>query len=387
MKNQFDRSEQKSLSISQNSFSFTNKSCDTKKNTLFDKEGKKQIQLRIRSDSENLIHFHYRQFLCKKTDFAQEHNILMDFISLPYGQEDKLVAFFDKNGFIFETPTSEYSLYKADDLHGIIRRIKNTVEIITELQNEKPNYGLLLQNCIYLLISERVIIDIADLSDTEKGNPIIIYRSCPFKLYDLLGKAPGPDPESRFFYDEEEYVYLFSKYENSKKTYKDYLDYSIGLNFLFSHDIHDELRKQVDFLYKIIEISSIESIDTKNGVIFTKQISSIITLLTDELKENLIDIAKKIVKVEVDYNIKSIRASYDTGSFTSSWSVPNLLTALYFSIFFLNPNFEIVKKCNNPSCAYYFSVLKSNRRKKYCSQQCANAMSQRKSRERKKLEK
>ena len=45
------------------------------------------------------------------------------------------------------------------------------------------------------------------------------------------------------------------------------------------------------------------------------------------------------------------------------WQIPNLITAIYFAIFFLNPNFTLIKKCANPTCDEYFDVLKSNKRK------------------------
>ena len=63
---------------------------------------------------------------------------------------------------------------------------------------------------------------------------------------------------------------------------------------------------------------------------------------------------------------------------SGSWKIPNLITAIYFSIFFLNPNFTLIKKCANPTCDAYFDVLNSNKKRIYCGPQCSNIISQRK---------
>lgn len=171
-------------------------------------------------------------------------------------------------------------------------------------------------------------------------------------------------------------------FENSKKEFKDELKFSLTLNYLFRHNISPETRAQISFLYKLVNISGIDQINTKEGVVFTKKIQTIINAFDDELKSRLTNIAKHVIKTELDFNISRIRPSYNTDTLLGSWKIPDLLSAIYFSIFFLNPNFEIIKKCANSTCPNYYSVLHSNKRKKYCSQQCANAVNQRKSRAR-----
>lgn len=101
---------------------------------------------------------------------------------------------------------------------------------------------------------------------------------------------------------------------------------------------------------------------------------------------SILDTARKILKEDIDHNLSNITPTYNSESLEASWDIPDLITALYFSILFLNPNFKIVKKCKNPNCINYFTVYKSNDRKMYCSDACGNAMSQRKFRERNKKE-
>jgi hypothetical protein len=372
------------LSVANSSFSFLNYSCDVLIDTIHDNAGNQYKNLRIKNISEKPIEFSFTQALYKKTDFSKQNNILMDFISIPYDNTDSLKRFFMNNGFILQNPIEGYSLYSCNDLHGIIKRVKCLVELIMELHKETPTYEILLQNTIYLLLSDPVVIsrDMSSKGTNNSQETKLIYhssdrkiQSCIFEYSDL-----GPDPNVFLDYDQDLYAGAYTDFENSKKEFKDEFKLSVTLNYLFRDNISQEIHSQINFLYKLENISPIKQISTKEGVIFTKKIQSIINSFDNELKENLLEITKYVIKTELDYNIGKIRPNYDVDTLLGSWRIPDLLSAIYFSIFFLNPSFEIIKKCSNPTCSKYYSILHSNTRKKYCSQQCANAVNQRKSR-------
>jgi len=63
-----------------------------------------------------------------------------------------------------------------------------------------------------------------------------------------------------------------------------------------------------------------------------------------------------------------------------SWQINTLMDAIYFSIFYLKPELELYRKCENPSCENYFLVKTTFTTKKYCCDQCANAAQQRRHR-------
>lgn len=143
-------------------------------------------------------------------------------------------------------------------------------------------------------------------------------------------------------------------------------------------DLEQEMQIQHDFLDYVLSKTNIDSVELTKGVVLSKPVN---VRPNEKEKEMIISAAKLVIKDEIDYHTKLITPVYDLASMAGSWKIPNLITAIYFSIFFLNPNFTLIKKCANPTCDEYFDVLNSNKKKIYCSPRCANIMSQRKYRE------
>ena len=71
---------------------------------------------------------------------------------------------------------------------------------------------------------------------------------------------------------------------------------------------------------------------------------------------------------------------------TPSWEIDDLLSALYFSIFYLNSELELYRQCANPRCSKWFLVRTTTTKKKYCSQECFNRVTQDKYRKNKRIE-
>lgn len=372
-----------SLSVVKNNFSFSNYSCNVLIDTMHDNKGLQYKNFRIKNSPGN-IDFNFTQSLYQKSDSIQEHNILMDFISIPVNNSDILSNFFKNNGFIFNNSFENYVLYSCNDLHGIVKRVKCLVDLIMELQKATPLYDILLKNTIYLLLSDPISIINNSNEVTTNENISILYSSYQYPIHTCILNYNNLNPDSIDFndYNQDVYAAAYTDFENSKKDFKNELKFSTTLNYLFRHNIPNKIRSQVEFIYKLTDISAIESISLKEGVLFTHNIEEVINSFDDELLFNLISITKYVIKTELDYNISKIKPSYNIDTLLGSWKIPDLLSAIYFSIFFLNPNFEIIKKCSNPTCPNYYSVLHSNKKKKYCSQQCANAVNQRKSRAR-----
>ncbi|WMJ81428.1 hypothetical protein RBU49_04010 [Clostridium sp. MB40-C1] len=342
------------LSVANSSFSFSNYFCDVLIDTIHDNTGNQYKNLRIKNLSEKHIDFNFTQALYKKTDSVQEHNILMEFISIAYNDANSLKNFFINNGFILYNSAEEYSLYSCNDLYAIVKRVKCLVELIMELQKESPMNEILLQNTIYLLLSNPVIIS-KDTKSKETNNSqdtVTIYHSGHRKIHSCIFKYDnlGPDPNGFLDYDQDLYAGAYTDFENSKKEFRDEFKFSLTLNYLFRYNIPQETRSQINFLYKLESISGIEQINTEEGVVFTKKMQTIINAFDDELKAKLTEITKHVIKTELDYNISKISPSYNTDTLLGSWRIPDLLSAIYFSIFFLNPNFEIIKKCANSTC-------------------------------------
>lgn len=75
---------------------------------------------------------------------------------------------------------------------------------------------------------------------------------------------------------------------------------------------------------------------------------------------------------------------YDSVIMEPRWRVESLMSALYFSIFYMKPNLELTRLCANPKCGRYFKVSRTSLKKKYCCPECANRANQNRYRARKK---
>lgn len=99
--------------------------------------------------------------------------------------------------------------------------------------------------------------------------------------------------------------------------------------------------------------------------------------LDENLKKATLQVAKYIIKEELDYNLSAITPSYDIRQMAPAWKIPDLFSGLYFSLFYMNSSQELFRLCANPSCRKPFRVETTRRNKKYCCDACRNAVGQR----------
>ena len=104
---------------------------------------------------------------------------------------------------------------------------------------------------------------------------------------------------------------------------------------------------------------------------------------SNEMKSVLIEIAKYIIGEEINANLDGIHPVYNSETMTPSWKVDSLLCAAYFSIFYLKPDLELYRPCDNPRCGCYFLVKTTSTRNRFCSQACCNRVTQDRYRKRK----
>jgi len=70
----------------------------------------------------------------------------------------------------------------------------------------------------------------------------------------------------------------------------------------------------------------------------------------------------------------------DDGEWERGWRCPSLLQAIRLMIYLDLTGSTDIKPCKSQGCPEYFSVNKRNKKKKYCSERCANRASSRMSR-------
>lgn len=348
--------------------------------------------LTISSDNDEKLFFSFsgNNGLCLTTEFGTiiQKNVLEKFLSLPPNNAKALFEFFDNYGYFFKIPPKESNIVDFNQLIQITYHIKTVLLLMNEVQCSSINYEELLRLTLFLLLASPIEMKITE-KQTYTG-----YRDSVFTTIDSV--IAINDNSSYITIDNEDYYSIPDTIYG--KTYKlrvdEYEDISSGENFMYSYPgIDDSRYKKITIAYKNCHhVSKIQRILIDflfhfmncNGVVKNVTFDSGIEFygvanynLDDNMKKALFFIAKYVLSQEINHHVSQMKPICNPKTLEPSWKAPNLLTALYFSLFYMKPKSEIYRKCTNPSCTNFFLVKTSNSRKKYCCNACRNASNQR----------
>lgn len=311
-----------------------------------------------------------------------ESDILGTFIALCDKSEKDLTKFVNENGFLFPINNDAFEGIKKEDLTNIITRLRHTVELMSEISSTKKNYYKIVSCIINLLFFEPVEIKTNQMNES--------YRTHHYQYVDLL-KATGGELSAKRKQQEFEtgiltiendtilpnYQIKIEDYNNeisdNKGIYKNILQVYVNTEFE-----ENEKRKLTDVLFHSLE--KCKSLDN----FFSND--KILDDISDEFKNAIIEVANYIIGEEINGNLNRIRPLYNSKKMTPSWIIGDLLSALYFSIFYLKPNLELYRQCANPRCNKYFLVSATSNKKIYCSPECCSRVTQYTYRKKKKNE-
>ena len=299
----------------------------------------------------------------------EEKNILGTLISLTKKSTKELSRFLNDNGFLFPISTESYEEIDKETLYKLIDRLRMTVELMTAVNEIRKDYQKICNLTISLLFSESLNYKTTKMTSS--------YCSCHYTYLDLLKNAP-----TQLSYKRQQETFDGDTYNISDSVYGSYLldinDYNdiVGryssvpgwnqetyqnlASMFANYEANDMAKKLSDFLFHYLhEMHG----DSSTG--FSK-----------EMKVALLDIAKYVIGEEINANLAGIHPIYNTQTMAPSWKVDSLLCAAYFSIFYLKPELELYRQCENPRCRCYFLVRTTSTRKKFCSQECCNRVTQ-----------
>lgn len=325
-------------------------------------------------------------------------NILGSLLSTRDDDLDSILSFYSTNGFLFPVRTDAYESIDADIVMAITNHIKATVRLMSALSEAKQlDYKAILQLTLYLLLSNPVSCSFSD------GR---IYKGCTHEIIEIFEKAsilpnslshysssdgytyniPDLITPPTYAFDVSDYNEIVSGYNRSIPGANDPLFKNVVRLYCNYHNTDPMTRLTLDFLFHFErEVGIIKSITYENGIEFysVPEYSS----FTQDMKYALINIAKSIIGEEINSHLSGIRPNYNISTMSPSWKIETLIDALYFSIFYMRPELELYRKCENPTCDNYFLVKTTSSKKKYCCESCANAAQQRRYRMRQKMRK
>lgn len=305
-----------------------------------------------------------------------ERNILGTLISLTNKPKKELISFLKENGSLFPISDEKYETFPEDKIYGIINRLRMTVELMTATSEIKKNYQKICDLTIQLLLSDEISIGTSGMETA--------YFSCHHRYVDLVKNPPFQisDEHEQDNFDGETYYIRDSIYGTYKLDISDYYEilggyctipgftpgfYQNLTTAFLNLETDDILKKTNDFLFHYLhDMVRINKID-----------------FSDEMKAALIEIAKYVIGEEINANLNGIHPVYNSETMTPSWKVDSLLCAAYFSIFYLKPDLELYRPCDNPRCGKYFLVKTTSTRNRFCSQECCNRVTQDRYRKRK----
>lgn len=352
---------------------------------------------------------------------GNKDNILLKFINIAGSDEQKnakkLSEFFQENGFLFRIPYSnnsdKYDEIKYSDVKQLVMRIKTTTELLQELHSDIINYDMILIHLLKLITAEPFTIEtrfstyrsytheITKLLDSYSGSKAygswenndteekvnedihdisyfpIVYKKNDEEDYGLdtelnialhIKDLTAPNPDKRIpdlFFDE-----INRLIESRRSGIGNSLLKKISQAYNSRHKCSGTTDRLLAFLYYFYRDIGIIQSYSADGLIFYDEDQTHREKFTDERKKELLDLAQNILKDEINYNLRGIRAEYDPITGVNSWKINTLLEAIYFSLSFMNPNLIILRRCC--TCNDFFEVSSTNSRRHYCSKKCQN---------------
>ena len=291
----------------------------------------------------------------------------------------------NENGFIFPVECNNYEKIKKEVLTNILTRLKLTIELMSDVSSIKKNYYKIVSSIIKLLFYAPIEFK----TELMKEN----YNTHHYNYVDLLKSTGGTlsikrqqqEFNSDVFTIEEDTI--FPNYEVNITHYNSYMSSTnVGifkniLHLYVNTDFENDIERKIsDVLFHSLEkCQSLENFlaDESNVLLDLNKIDN-------KFKETIIEVANYIIGEEINSNLTRIRPFYDSNKKSPSWVIDDLLSALYFSIFYLDPNLELYRQCSNPKCNKWFLVKTTSTKKKYCSEECRNRVVQDRYRKRKK---
>lgn len=354
-----------------------------------------QEQLSVKNSDEKLSFFlNSEQGLSLDTGrkILKKNNVVGEFIKLEDYDLTALKNFIEKYGYFFKLSSSEqYKNVELKDIYRLKNRFKSLIHLLYALHNEELRDYKDVLNAIYLLL---FTFQISNERKAKQFNIINLLFHFPkyeefTSSYDRVIVKTNADGFESSFYRIDDFAMEDEVFEIAIQDYHDFIadsnnHHSLSRTLLKAfknkHLIKQkEDRMIIDFLFhmwvdfEVIYVKDMLFEDILNAQVY----EDFNNKASKKMKQLSLNIAKYLISKELNNALSGLVPSYDFEKLRPCWKIPNLYTALYFTIFNLDSSSSIIRKCDNVNCGEYFIVSKSNKKKRFCCEHCAKAVSQR----------
>lgn len=322
----------------------------------------------------------------------EEPNILGSFIKLSDCPLKDIKNFIDRNGFVFPLNEKDYDAINPDRLKCIIEKMKFTVELMSATSAIEKDYDKILTLTLLLIFTNGIEIKTDAMAESYHTfeHPFAILCKNASAIPESSDAQIIRSYDNYLVYDavyEKDISYDFYEYQNIKSgcssspAHTDFYQRMIYLHINYMKSSKEKY--MIDFFYHYLkEVGDIMDFTYEKGIQYS--ITPNYNNFTSDLKNALIKVAHSVLGDEINANLSGIYPAYNPETMAPSWRVESLLSAMYFSIFYIRPDLELYRQC--PRCGTYFLVKTTSTRKRYCSTECCNRQTQETYRRKKRME-
>lgn len=311
----------------------------------------------------------------------------------------KLEIFIRDNGFFF--PISSDTQIDLNNLVQYLQYIKILIDLHFKLTESDLNYNAIFSDMMILHLMPKPYKE-----DNPTQYPLYLCWETPQAMLpqqdasDLAGSNSSDHPSDMpgwNVYDTIKNETIFipvidfpekNEYDEEVKTHFPDCALMNKCQFLYIHypDMPSThlCRRVIDFLYNYTHSLSTVSIPDKIDYSFKGNFTSVLPRKNNidnlPLVQALLSIAADTVKAEFDHILQNMTITYDAQSKRPFWKIPNLITALVLSAFYMDRETTLLRHCENITCSNYFRVSRTNSKRKYCCKECNDIVQQRRQR-------
>ena len=372
--------------LTSNVFTFQSYSCHCEIEKGFNIIGESTEIIKITTDKTQPLHFAFGSKVglvrLNADGSVAESNILGKLLAIDNSKVENYFDFFKRNGFLMPVSQKNYDTIEKSELGSIINRLHATLILMSTITDmSRTSYEKIVRMIFYHLFSPVMHIETRDGAYK--------YTSTKHQYTQFLENYKNAEREER----------LYDTFNNADFTFNDTLgaitldaDFVDGVlnRTLINCEYENSLFREVfttycsprdgksknmllinDFIFHYLyEVGIVLNVSLDNIHYFNNKVNK--GNFNSQMKSKATEIAKIIIKEEIEANLRRVRPTYNTYKMEPSWTIDSLLSALYFGLFYMRPNMENYRRCANPKCGEFFLVPISSQKKKYCCRECMN---------------
>lgn len=322
----------------------------------------------------------------KNVNTKKAQNILGMLLKIKKNDYNDYIDFVNSYGFFFPLESDRIIKVQPYYISQVAERLKVVTELINEIGNTSSiDCRKVMELSLFLFFDDGWQIDLNTRKESSYEYELASKIENAFDNHEIVSKQ---EAINKGFYTIKDSLYDTN--ELSADEYKEIIDGSssnVGwddfrfraLTYLYANKNNFDKRENeiIDLLFHFFIKVGIPKEITADGITYYSKYNTY-GCYEYSMIDSVINFGKYVINKEINHGIRGITPECDLETMKPKWTIPSLMSALYFSLFYLDKSSEMMRKCEH--CGTYFVVKRSSSTKKYCSSYCRNNAQQAKHR-------